>query len=123
MKLALAVGLGGAVGAMSRYGVARLFARWDSWPVGTLAINVTGCFIIGAFLATMAARQQPFGAAHALVTVGFVGAYTTFSTYAYEMLHLANGGRILAAVGYFTLSNVTGLFAVWLGELCARRLS
>jgi CrcB protein len=119
----LLVALGGAFGALARYGIATLFVRrfGTGWPYGTLFINVTGCFVIALFL-TLATERMPAlsGAWRYFFPIGFVGAYTTYSTYEFELFSLWSMDRALAAFGYFAASNVLGFGAVVLGAWLAR---
>src|SRR5688500_12413494 len=119
----LAVGVGGSLGALARYGVAALSARLvgNDFPVGTLVINVTGSFALGWFLGWSAGRGGVSEAARLAVTVGFLGAYTTFSTFAYESDALARAGAPWRAVANVVLSVVLGLVAVRLGAAAGQR--
>jgi CrcB protein len=84
-------------------------------PVGTLAVNVLGCFFIGvlANVLTESALVRP--EYRMAILVGFLGGFTTFSTYAWETLSVGQGGFIGAALLNILLSNGLGLLAVWLG--------
>lgn len=122
---ALLVALGGALGALARYGMASALPRRDAagFPLATLLINLTGCAIIGFFLAAVNGRWSglPSGWSY-LVPVGFVGAYTTFSTYQYELYQLLETGALARAAGYFVLSNALGFAAVIAGMWLGRRV-
>jgi CrcB protein len=120
----LLVALGGALGAVSRFAVGAAFARrWGvAWPYGTFFINITGCFIIGLFLPILADRPGVNEAWKYLLPVGFVGAYTTFSTYEYETLRLVESAQYLRAGSYVLFSNVIGFAAVWIGVLLGRKV-
>ena len=123
MKNALLVALGGSLGALARYGVASLFRRVSDFPLGTLVINVTGCAIIGFFLAAVNGRWSGINAGWTyLVPIGFVGAYTTFSTYEYEMARLVELGAFSRLAAYFLLSNAVGFAAVVGGIWFGRRV-
>jgi len=117
----LAVALGGALGAMARFAVNNLFVRrlGAAWPYGTLFINVTGCLAIALFLEYFAERQLNPGWRYFFPT-GFVGAYTTFSTYEYETIRLLGAGSTGGAAAYVLLSNglgfAAGLLGIWLGR-------
>jgi fluoride exporter len=123
VKHALLVALGGALGALSRYGVATFVLRrfGAGFPLGTLIINITGCAIIGFFLAAVNGRWAGINEGwEYLVPIGFVGAYTTFSTYEYDMARLMELGAFARLAAYFVLSNAVGFAAVlggiWLGR-------
>jgi CrcB protein len=122
---ALLVALGGALGALARFGVATAVARriGPGFPLGTLFINITGCALIGFFLAAVNGRWSGLHPGWTyVVPIGFVGAYTTFSTYEYEMLRLWEAAAWLRLVGYFALSNVVGFAAVVGGAWVGRRI-
>lgn len=123
MNRILVVALGGACGAVARYWLGSLIsARWPmQFPLGTYVINVTGSFIIGFFLTTIGERAAVHPNWRLLIAVGFVGAYTTFSTFEYETLKLIEEGRMLTAALNVILSVTVGLIAVWLGVVVARR--
>lgn len=118
----LAVGLGGFLGANARYIVGGwVQQRWGAgFPYGTFVINVTGCFILGLF-ATLALCFAWSEYWRLLIAIGFVGAYTTFSTFEYETLRLmAEGARWKAAAVNVVGSMAMGLFAAYLGVVAAR---
>ena len=122
MKVAV-VAIGGALGAVARYAVAVLVARFwtSSFPLATLLINVSGSFILG-FFATFAAEKSALDPLwRLLVATGFVGAYTTFSTFEYETQTLAESGAMMFAVANVVGSVVAGFAAVQLGVTLARR--
>ncbi len=120
----LIVGLGGFVGAVARYLVGGwVQQRWGAaFPYGTFVVNVSGSFLLGLF-ATLALRLAWGEPWRLLFAVGFVGAYTTFSTFEYETLQLiAEGNRYPAAVAYLLGSVIAGFLAACLGVVTARLL-
>lgn len=117
------IGLGGALGSVARYWVGstisgRVGARF---PYGTFTINMTACVIIGFALTVLGKRAGMNPAWRYLIPVGFVGAYSTFSTYEWETLSTLRSGAFAMAAVYALGSLVLGLAAVWggaaLGEL------
>ena len=124
MKRVLIVALGGALGAVARHGLASLIASKLTipFPLGTWVINISGSFIIGGFLTIFSERELIHPDWRLLIAVGFVGAYTTFSTFAYETLHLLQSGRQGLALLYVASSVAVGLAAVWAGVSVAKRL-
>jgi CrcB protein len=123
MNRFLVVALGGAFGAMSRYAVSLLVARmWTrDFPLATLLINVSGSFILG-FFATIAAENTSFDPLwRLLIATGFVGAYTTFSTFEYETQRLTESGALWWGALNITTSVAAGFAAVQLGVFLARR--
>jgi CrcB protein len=109
----LYVALAGACGSMARYGIG-LAVGPRSFPWATLAINITGSFALGVVL-TVATAKGWSAEAVAAVAVGFLGAYTTFSTFSFESFTLAHTGRTLTAGAYVAGSVVLGIAAARLG--------
>jgi fluoride exporter len=120
----LLVAFGGAAGAVARFLVGDSFSRrfGTGWPYGTLFINVSGCFAIALFLSAAASRAEMSAGWRYLFPVGFVGAYTTFSTYGYETLRLIQLGQAAGAIAYLAASNALGLCAVVAGDWLGRRM-
>ena len=118
------VAVGGGLGAMARYALGALIAgRTESaFPWHTLLINVTGSLAIGALLPLLVDRPQIDPAWRLFLVIGFLGGYTTFSTYSIELVSLARSGHWTAAVGYFVASNALGLAACALGMVAAQSL-
>jgi CrcB protein len=117
------VGAGGAAGAITRWLIGLAIDRkiGTAWPWGTFAINVSGCFVIGLFLTLVSQRAIENDAWRYLVPIGFVGAYTTFSTYEYETWRLLQLGHAGRAALYVLASTAAGFAAVWMGALIGRR--
>lgn len=113
----LFVGLGGALGSMARYGMS-LAVPSGAFPYATLIVNVVGCFCIGLALPTAERAAGLSPDLRALVVVGFLGGFTTFSAFGHETLALARGGAgwALLNVGAHL---VLGLLAVALGRHAA----
>jgi CrcB protein len=120
----LAVAAGGALGAMLRFylGGSVLSRTAAPFPTATFIINVTGSFIIGFFLTLATGRLNISPHWRLAIAVGFVGAYTTFSTFEYETARLVEDRDILRAFLNIILSVVIGFAAVWLGIFAARKL-
>lgn len=119
------VALGGGLGAAARYAIgAWLIPRSVSaFPLHTLLINVTGSLAIGVLLAFLSDRPQLDPAWRLLLVVGFLGGYTTFSSYSYELISLARAGNWTAAAWYLVASNALSLVACALGIAVAGALS
>ncbi len=118
----LVVGIGGFLGAIARYAIGLAVARvWTGeFPLATFAINVSGCFALGLFstLATDRLAISPLW--RLLFATGFVGAYTTFSTWEYETQRLTEMGALWWATLNVVFSVVAGFVAVRLGVALAR---
>ena len=119
----LLVGIGGFFGAVARFLVAGWFgSRSDSFPSGTLAVNVAGSLAL-AFLATMLSERALPGSAFRLIAmVGFLGAFTTFSAFSYESALLWSSGRWAALAGNVVLNVGACLLATAFGITLARHL-
>ena len=116
----LMVGFAGALGAMARFAVAALFGRLNlRFPIGTLIINLSGSLFLGWFLTYVGTRDISVTTRLA-IGVGFVGAYTTFSTFMYESSRLADEGAWIEAAANLIGSLILGIIAVRLGIMLAR---
>jgi CrcB protein len=115
------IGLGGILGANARYLVGGWVAQRFGleFPWGTFLINISGSFVLGIFMAYML-RQPAYHYPRLFFAVGFLGAYTTFSTFSVESLQLIQSGRVFSALLYMTGSSVIGLFGAWLGFLLGK---
>ena len=121
------IGLGGAVGSMARYWLSGLVAAsvGETFPWGTVMVNVTGSFIIG-FFATLTApdgRLLVGTTARQFVMIGLCGGYTTFSAFSLQTLNLVQGGQWAAAGGNIGVSVILCLVATWLGHIAALALN
>jgi CrcB protein len=117
----LLIAFGGALGSMARYWVGTTIAgrMGTKFPYGTFVINITACMIIGFSLTLLAKRADLTPAWRFLVPVGFIGAYSTFSTYEWETLSTIRTGAFLLAALYAISSLILGLAAVWGGSVIA----
>jgi fluoride exporter len=120
----LLIAFGGALGSMARYWVGSTIASrmGTKFPYGTFVINITACAIIGFSLTFLAKRADLNPAWRFLVPVGFIGAYSTFSTYEWETLSTLRTGAFLLAAFYAVSSLILGLAAVWGGSAIAEIL-
>lgn len=123
MGTALAIGVAGFFGSIARYLVQGLVSRVNEvLPWGTLAVNITGSFALGLVVGALSHRLAVHPDLRIAVTVGFLGAYTTFSTFAFETHELARAGSSALAAGNIAVSVVGGLLAVWAGMSLGRVL-
>lgn len=113
--------MGGALGANARYLVASwATTQWGTqFPVATLLINVSGSFVLGVYLTLATERFTGHPAVRLLVATGFLGAYTTFSTFSVEALHLIETGDAAAGMSYVVSSVVLSIVAVAIGMIVA----
>lgn len=121
----LLIGAAGFLGAISRYHVEGIVGRrpaGSSFPWGTLVVNISGCFALGLLATLLTDRFMPNPHLRSAVTVGFLGAYTTFSTFAYETLRLAEEGAGALAALNVGLSVGVGVMAAWAGVVVGRTL-
>jgi CrcB protein len=118
------VGIGGFLGANARYLIGRtIVERYGAaFPWGTLAINLTGAFLIGVIAQLLLLRANDDPMWRLLVVVGFLGGYTTFSSYALELVALLEGDQLWRALAYLAVSNAAGVGLCWLGITLTRRL-
>jgi len=118
------IGIGGFLGAISRYGVALWIGqRWGrNFPLGTFVINVSGSFLIGLLMSLFTERFMVNPQWRLMLVVGFLGAYTTFSTFEYETGTLMKDGEWLIAMLNVLLSVIVGFIALKLGEVIARSI-
>ena len=116
------VGVAGACGALSRQGVGKLMEVLvgQPSPLGTLCVNVVGSFLLGALAATALTPNVLSPTLRMVLGVGFLGAFTTFSTFSVETLDLLRTGRTLAAFGNIGANLGLGLLAAWAGLALAR---
>ncbi len=118
------VGLGGVLGALSRYGLSRWVGqRWrGAFPLATFIINITGSFVLGLLYVVFFRAGAGYASLKYLTTTGFLGAYTTYSTFSYEIVNLVQDGENLTAAAYFAASVAVGLLAAWAGILAAQMM-
>jgi len=113
----LMIAIGGASGAMARYGVSHLAHRWwgSAFPWGTFTVNMLGCFFFGLIAGTAQERAWISPNARMLLLTGFMGAFTTFSTYAFESSGLLRDAQWLPAAANLLGQTALGLFLVIAG--------
>ncbi|HEX6312676.1 MAG TPA: fluoride efflux transporter CrcB [Acidimicrobiia bacterium] len=116
------IAVAGAAGAVSRYQIEGAVSRFtrDAFPWGTLVVNLSGCFVLGLVFSLLTERFLPHPDLRVAVTIGFLGAYTTFSTFAFESLRLGQDGATGLATMNVVLSVGGGIVAAWLGTVAAR---
>ena len=125
MQKYLFIAAGGALGSIARFWVGSTVAgrMGTRFPYGTFVINLSACIILGFFLVFLDRRNALNPAWRFLVPVGFVGAYSTFSTFEWETFANLQTGAFLLAGFYVVISIVLGLAGVWCGVLIAKTIS
>lgn len=118
MNSCIYVMIGGAIGALMRYGVSRLCASISllTMPIGTLTVNLLGCFVLGMLTGVAEQHTSLPREWMLLLTVGVCGAFTTFSTFSAESIKMMENGQLLAALLYATASVVIGFLFFYLGK-------
>lgn len=118
------VGIGGALGAVIRYTLGLWVKGWNHglFPVGTFIINVSGSFLIGMITTLALERSVISPRVRLAVTTGFLGGYTTFSTFSFETVQLFIKGNASLAMIYALTSIFLGLIGAWLGIAAARKI-
>lgn len=115
----VAVGIGGFLGAILRYiaraWVQRIGSGESGFPLGTLAVNLMGCLIMGALGGLAESREIFSQQVRLCLFMGFLGSFTTFSTFSYETLTLLKAGHFIEACASVLLHVIVGLAAVWAG--------
>lgn len=125
MQKYLLVALGGALGSVTRFWVGSTVTGrlGTKFPYGTFVINVTACLIIGFSLEYLGRHLELSPAWRYLIPVGFVGAYSTFSTFEWEIFSNLQTGAFAIAGLYLVVSVILGLVGVWCGLMLARTIS
>ena len=121
MQKYLLIAAGGALGSIARYWVGSTISgrMGAKFPYGTFVINITACIVIGFTLTYLGKRADLSPAWRYLFPVGFIGAYSTFSTYEWETLSTLRSGAFALGALYALGSLVLGLAAVWAGAIAA----
>jgi len=125
MNQIIAIALGGACGAVVRFLVSTGLYQWlgRGFPYGTLVVNVLGSFLLGLLTEALILQRIAIGLEYrAAILVGFIGAFTTFSTFSLETIYLIEQGSLTKAALNIAVSVLGCLFAVWIGLLCGRSL-
>ncbi len=114
--------VGGALGALARWGVdAALPSPAPGWPWATLLVNLTGCLLLGVLLGAVLPRFPRHAWLRPLLATGVLGGYTTYSTFAVDVVRLVDAGAVGTAAGYVVASVVGGVLATAAGVRLGRR--
>ena len=119
----LVVLLGAGIGGLARYvaGVSIMAKYGGRFPLGTFVINISGSLLIGVLMTLLTERLQPHPNWRLFLVVGFLGGYTTFSSFEYETYQAVRGGAAWIGLFYMLSSVIAGYAAVWLGALLTSR--
>jgi len=118
----LLIGIGGGLGSILRFWLGSYIGSrmGTRFPYGTFVINITGSFLIGLVFALLTVRTQWSPNWRYLIPIGFIGGYTTFSTFEFETMRLVQNGQMLMATLNVTLSVAVGFVGVWAGMVAGR---
>jgi fluoride exporter len=121
----LMVGVGGCLGSILRFWLGSYIGNkmGTRFPYGTFVINITGSFLVGLVFALLTVKTQWSPNWRYLIPIGFIGGYTTFSSFEYEALRTMQDGQIGLGLLYVTASVVVGFVAVWGGMIAGRAIS
>ena len=124
MRTIVAIGIAGALGALARYGLDGAVSRRfpSHFPWGTFVVNMSGAFLLGFLMTLMTEQLTTASWVRSALTIGLLGAYTTFSTLSYETDRLLEDGAVGLAAANMLGSAAVGLIAVYIGVVAARAL-
>ena len=118
------IGLAGFIGTLGRYWLSGLVARryGETFPSGTLAVNLIGCFLVGMLFYLLQERFLVNQTVRTIVMIGFLGGFTTFSSFGLQTFTLLQNGQFGLAALNVSLSNLIGLVLVWAGYSLGKTL-
>ena len=116
------IGLAGFAGTLGRYLLADVIAKryGETFPLGTLIVNLSGCFLVGLLFYLLHERFEVHATARTVMMIGFLGGFTTFSSFGLQTFTLLQDGEFGLATLNLTVSNLVGLVMVWVGYTLAR---
>jgi CrcB protein len=118
----LLIGVAGLLGTLCRYGLSGLIARrfGETFPTGTLLVNLIGCFVAGFLLYTLNERFLVSEVVRTALMIGFLGGFTTFSSFGVQTFTLMKDGEAFFAMMNVLVSNAVGIASVWIGYSLAK---
>lgn len=118
------IGLAGFIGTLTRYWMSGAVARryGETFPLGTLVVNLVGCFLVGLLFYLLQERFLVNQTVRTMVMIGFLGGFTTFSSFGLQTFTLLQDGEFGLALLNLSIANIFGLFLVWAGYTLARIL-
>ena len=125
MKMMLMVALGGAIGSSARYLVGVLATRvfGIGFPWGTMIVNIVGSFAMGVLVASLAIRYSVSNEVRAFIAIGVLGGFTTFSSFALDVVYLYEKKQYFASAGYMSFSVICSILALFSGLALVRSLA
>jgi len=124
MSIYIAIALGGSLGAISRYWVSTATYTWlgNNFPYGTLMVNVTGSLVMGFLTVVLIQRFDVSDEVRLGLIVGFLGSFTTFSTFSMDTIHWIETGDVIKALVYILASVTACVLGAWVGLISAKQL-
>ena len=124
MSIYIAIALGGSLGAISRYWVSTATYSWlgNNFPYGTLMVNVTGSLVMGFLTVVLIQRFDVSDEVRLGLIVGFLGSFTTFSTFSMDTIHWIETGAVIKALVYMLVSVIACVLGAWAGLISAKQL-
>lgn len=124
MSIYIAIALGGSLGAISRHWVSTLTYSWlgNNFPYGTLMVNVTGSLVMGFLTVVLVQRFDVSNELRMGLIVGFLGSFTTFSTFSMDTIHWIETGAVIKTLAYILVSVIACLLGAWAGLISAKQL-
>jgi CrcB protein len=124
MSIYIAIAIGGSLGAVSRYWVSDTTYQWlgQDFPYGTMLVNIIGSLVMGFLSVALVHRFNVSDEVRYGLLVGFLGSFTTFSTFAMDSLHWIDNGAIFKSISYILLSVLFCLFGAWAGLVTAKQM-
>jgi CrcB protein len=122
MQRLLFIGLAGFVGTLARFGLSEIAAKrlGESFPIGTLIVNIVGCFLAGVVFFSIQERLLVSETARLAIMVGFLGGFTTFSAFGVQTFALFKNGEVGLGLLNVAVSNLIGIAMVWVGYSIGR---
>ena len=124
MSIYISIALGGSLGAISRYWVSTATYSWlgNNFPYGTLMVNVTGSLLMGFLTVVLVQRFDVSNEVRLGLIVGFLGSFTTFSTFSMDTIHWLESGAVIKALAYILVSVTACVLGAWAGLIGAKQL-
>ena len=124
MSIYIAIALGGSLGAICRYWVATATYTWlgNNFPYGTLMVNVSGSLLMGFLTVVLVQRFDVSEEVRLGLIVGFLGSFTTFSTFSMDTIHWLESGEVIKSLAYILVSVIASVVGAWAGLISAKQL-